>query len=44
MSDRASSRIEQLAPELEGIISASEPIQHLAGDFGSRLGPAEGPL
>ena len=48
MSDRASSqaspRIEQLAPELERIISASEPIQHLAEGFGGPLGPAEGPL
>ena len=45
MSDgRASSRIEQLAPELERIISPSEPIQHLADGFGGALGPAEGPL
>jgi gluconolactonase len=44
MSDRASSRIEQLAPELEKIISPSEPIQHLAEGFGGPHGPAEGPL
>src|SRR5437868_11326269 len=45
MSDgRASSRLEQLAPELERIISPSEPIQHLAEGFGGALGPAEGPL
>jgi len=48
MSDRASSqsspRIEQLAPELERIISLSEPIQHLADGFGGAQGPAEGPL
>jgi gluconolactonase len=48
MSDRAasqaSSRIEQLAPELERIISGSEPVQHLADGFGGPLGPAEGPL
>src|SRR5213595_1865169 len=48
MSDRASSQsspqIEQLAPELEMIISASEPIQYLADGFGGPLGPAEGPL
>src|SRR5437764_12458553 len=45
MSDgRASSRTEQLAPELERIISPSEPIQHLADGFGGALGPAEGPL
>jgi gluconolactonase len=48
MSDRASSqsspRIEQLAPELEEIISPSEPIQYLADGFGGPQGPAEGPL
>jgi gluconolactonase len=48
MSDRASSpsspRIEQLAPELEKVISPSEPIQHLAEGFGGPQGPAEGPL
>lgn len=48
MSDRASSqsdpRIEQLAPELEKIISLSEPIQYLADGFGGSHGPAEGPL
>src|SRR6266568_5139171 len=37
-------RIEQLAPELEKIISASEPIQHLADGLGGAQGPAEGPL
>src|SRR3954463_10586322 len=37
-------RIEQLAPELERIISTSEPIQHLADGFGGAQGPAEGPL
>src|SRR5260221_815022 len=37
-------RIEQLAPELEKIISTSEPIQHLAEGFGGAQGPAEGPL
>src|SRR3954452_18619592 len=37
-------RIEQLAPELERIISTSEPIEHLADGFGGALGPAEGPL
>jgi gluconolactonase len=42
---RASSpRIEQLAPELERIISPSEPIQHLADGFGGAQGPAEGPV
>lgn len=37
-------RIEQLAPELERIISTTEPIQHLADGFGGAHGPAEGPL
>jgi gluconolactonase len=40
----SSARIEQLAPELERVISASEPIQHLADGFGGAQGPAEGPL
>jgi hypothetical protein len=35
-------RIEQLAPELEKIISPSESIQELAEGFGGPLGPAEG--
>src|SRR2546429_3440808 len=39
-----STRVEQLAPGLERIISPSEPIQHLAEGFGGALGPAEGPL
>ena len=37
-------RIEKLAPELDKVISASEPIQHLADGFGGQLGPAEGPV
>ena len=37
-------RIEQLAPELERIISPSEAIHDLAEGFGGPLGPAEGPL
>jgi len=37
-------RIEQLAPELETIVSVSEPIRHLAEGFGGPQGPAEGPL
>ena len=41
---QSSKRIEQLAPELEKIISTSEPIQSLAEGFGGPLGPAEGPL
>ena len=43
-SAQAGKRIEQLAPELEQIISPSEPIQELAQGFGGTLGPAEGPL
>jgi gluconolactonase len=37
-------RIEQLAPELEKIVSVSEPIDDLADGFGGPQGPAEGPL
>jgi gluconolactonase len=37
-------KIEQLAPELDKIISVSEPIKELAEGFGGSLGPAEGPL
>ena len=37
-------RIEKLAPELDKVISASEPIRHLADGFGGQLGPAEGPV
>src|SRR6202047_5005734 len=41
---QSSTRIEQLAAELERIISPWEPIQHLADGFGGALGPAEGPV
>jgi gluconolactonase len=41
---QSSKRIEQLAPELEKIISSSEPIKELADGFGGPQGPAEGPL
>src|SRR3979490_2794329 len=44
MSDNLTPRIELFAPELEKIISPSEPIQHLAEGFGGPHGPAEGPL
>src|SRR3954451_18788290 len=37
-------RIEQLAPELEKILSPSQTIEHLADGFGGPLGPAEGPV
>ena len=43
-SSQTSTRIEQLAPELERIVSPSEPIRHLADGFGGASGPAEGPL
>jgi len=43
-SAQASKRIEQFAPELEKIISPSEPIQELADGFGGPQGPAEGPV
>jgi gluconolactonase len=43
-SAQVQKRIEQLAPELDGIISTSEPIQELASGFGGELGPAEGPV
>jgi gluconolactonase len=39
-----SPRIEQLAPELEKILSPSQTIEHLAEGFGGPQGPAEGPL
>jgi gluconolactonase len=44
MSSPSPKRIEQWAPELEKIISLSEPIQDLADGFGGAQGPAEGPL
>ena len=37
-------RIDQFAPELEKIISVTEPIQELANGLGGELGPAEGPV
>src|SRR5262249_47912326 len=43
-SAQAGKKIEQLAPELEKIVSTSEPIKDLADGFGGPLGPAEGPL
>jgi sugar lactone lactonase YvrE len=41
---QAAKRIEQFAPELDAIISTSEPIQELASGTGGTLGPTEGPL
>jgi gluconolactonase len=37
-------QIDRWAPELDRIISTSEPIQELADGFGGAHGPAEGPL
>ena len=37
-------KIESMAPELDRIISTSEPIRELASGFGGEIGPAEGPL
>jgi gluconolactonase len=37
-------RIEQFAPELDAIISTSEPVLELAGGTGGPLGPTEGPV
>jgi gluconolactonase len=41
---QAARRIESLAPELDRIIGASEPIRELATGYGGDIGPAEGPL
>jgi len=43
-SAQAGKRIEQYAPELDSIISTSEPIQELASGTGGALGPTEGPV
>jgi gluconolactonase len=37
-------RIESLTPELDRVISTSEPIRELATGYGGTIGPAEGPL
>src|SRR5215471_15272526 len=41
---QAAKKIEQLDPELDKIISSSEPIQDLAEGFGGPQGSAEGPV
>ncbi len=41
---QATPRIEQLAPELEKVITPSAPVQEVAAGFGGALGPAEGPV
>jgi gluconolactonase len=43
-SAQTGKRIEQYAPELDSIISTSEPIQELASGTGGALGPTEGPV
>src|ERR1700757_3248725 len=43
-SSQSSKHVEQLAPELDKIISTAEPIQDLADGFGGPQGPAEGPV
>src|SRR6188474_2300666 len=37
-------KIESMAPELDRIISTSEPIRELATGYGGTIGPAEGPV
>jgi gluconolactonase len=37
-------KIESMAPELDRIISTSEPIRELATGYGGDIGPAEGPV
>jgi gluconolactonase len=44
VSAQAAKRIEQLAPELDKIISTPEPILELASGVGGDNGPAEGPV
>ena len=41
---QSAKRIEQMMPELGGIISTSEPIRELATGYGGDIGPAEGPV
>jgi gluconolactonase len=41
---QSASKIESLAPELDRIISTTEPIRELASGYGGDIGPAEGPL
>jgi gluconolactonase len=41
---QSAKRIERLAPELDGILDASQSIRELATGFGGDIGPAEGPV
>jgi gluconolactonase len=44
VSAQPGKRIERYAPELDAIVSTSEPIQELASGTGGALGPTEGPV
>ncbi len=37
-------RVEKFAPELDAILSTTEPVKELGNGFGGALGPAEGPV
>src|SRR5476651_2737748 len=41
---QAGKRIEQLDPDLDKILAASQPIQELGSGYGGDIGPAEGPV
>jgi gluconolactonase len=41
---QTATRIEQFAPELDAIVSTSEPIRELASGTGVSQGPTEGPV
>ena len=41
---QSATRIERLAPELDGVIDTSQSIRELATGFGGDVGPAEGPV
>jgi hypothetical protein len=43
-SAQVAKRIEQYAPELEQVVSTTEPVQELASGSGGALGPTEGPV
>lgn len=44
MAQGAQTRIEKLAPGLDGIVSTDAEIRYLADGYGGEQGPAEGPL
>ena len=41
---QSAKKIESLAPELDRVITTSEPIRELATGYGGNIGPAEGPV